>query len=340
MSADSADRSFTSVVTLAATPYAAAAGLGCGLVWHLWARIADGALPPLSASTLVPVLPVLGVMLLLCAGAAAGAWTLIGHLRANARLARHVHAARTPCHGAAVPADVVVVDAAEPFAFTYGLRRARVALSLGLLERLSVVELEAVVAHERYHQHHRDPLRLLIARVAVAACFFLPSGRHLFARYLAGRELAADRCALDANGSAALAGALCKAVPGPGWDELRSAAPIAVPELLALRVEQLEQGAEPPLPAMPTTSLITSAAMLALLAALITIVSVRLGVLLCAFDVIAERPLAVVLGLIGASACAALLVCLTLAALRRVLTASDDRAGSLARLPAATSRWA
>lgn len=164
-----------------------------------------------------------------------------------------------------------VVDHDEPFAFTFGLGEPRIALSRGLVEQLSTDELEAVVAHERYHVRARDPLKLVVARAAARACFFLPAVRHLVTRYLAGRELAADRHSMRDLGRPALAGALLKVVAGPGWDELDTAAAMAGPELLEVRVDQLEHGAEPPLPRLPLASVVLSALVLGTLTGIVVV---------------------------------------------------------------------
>ena len=307
----SADASFASLVAVATLPYAAVAGAGCGLVWRLSAGVPDGRLAGLGGASL---LPAAGVLAVLVAGAACGVWSLVVQLRANARLARHVHAGGIRRRGGGARPGVDVVDLEESFAFVYGLRAPRVALSRGLLGQLTPAEVDAVVAHERYHQHNRDPLRLLIARVAGAACFFLPAVGHLAARHLAARELAADRFAVQVRGCAALAGALWKTVPGPGWDALRVATPIASPELLALRVEQLERGTEPPLPGLPARALGASVAVFALLTGVILAMSVQAGVLMCALGPMTLPPVDLVLGMAGAAACAALWVWLALVA--------------------------
>lgn len=141
---------------------------------------------------------------------------------------------------------VEAVDFAEPFSLTYGLFWPRVVVSTGLLESVSAQELEAVLEHERYHVRNLDPLKVVLARSLSQALFYFPVLRGLRQRYVAGRELAADRYALEAAGRPALAGALYKAVKGPEWSELKVAAAIGGPELLDIRIAQLETGQEPP----------------------------------------------------------------------------------------------
>jgi beta-lactamase regulating signal transducer with metallopeptidase domain len=120
-----------------------------------------------------------------------------------------------------------------------------VAVSRGLVEVASPAELGAVLEHERYHVRNLDPLKVLLARALPQAFFYLPAFRGLESRYVAGRELAADRHAVERAGRKPLAGALFKVVRGPSWPELETAAAIGGPELLDVRVAQLESGAEP-----------------------------------------------------------------------------------------------
>src|SRR5206468_5920895 len=87
--------------------------------------------------------------------------------------------------------------------------------------------------------------KVMLARALPAAFFYLPALGGLHRRYVAARELAADRRAVDRCGRRPLAGALFKVVRGPAWPELDMAAAIGGPELLDIRVTQLETGTEP-----------------------------------------------------------------------------------------------
>jgi beta-lactamase regulating signal transducer with metallopeptidase domain len=139
----------------------------------------------------------------------------------------------------------VLVDSDAAFSFAYGALTPYVALSRGLYDCATPAELDAVLEHETYHVHDLDPLKVLLARGLPAMFFYLPVLRDLHVRYLAGRELAADRRAVQAYGTHPLAGALFKVVRGPHWPELGLAAAIGGPELLDVRVSQLERGSEP-----------------------------------------------------------------------------------------------
>jgi beta-lactamase regulating signal transducer with metallopeptidase domain len=140
----------------------------------------------------------------------------------------------------------MLVDSAESFSFTYGALHPRVVVSRGLFDQASEDELRAVLAHEAYHVRNLDPLKVVLARTLPATFFYLPVLRDVRGRYVAGRELAADRRAVEACGRPPLAGALLKVVAAPRWPELRAAAAIGGTDLLDARISQLESGREPP----------------------------------------------------------------------------------------------
>jgi len=203
----------------------------------------------------VPALVFVAVVLL---GLAFGLQSIIGQMVASLRLARRLRGLTLPVPSAlaltswevGLGGRVVLLDAPERFSFAYGLLTPRVAVSRGLLEGISPLELRAVLEHERYHVCNLDPLKALLVRALSATYFLLPALDSLSARYLAGRELAADRQAVAACGHSPLAGALLKAVRGPEWGELDGVASFGGADLLDARVAQLETGAEPRLPAL------------------------------------------------------------------------------------------
>jgi len=313
-------------VATAAAPYGLLFGACCGFGAYVLERVADGGLAVLGRGLLLPAALMVALLLV---GAVAGAASVLRQLAATRRLAGHVARCRmSPPAG--TPVGVDVVDHDDPFAFTFGVRDARVALSRGLVERLSAAELDAVVAHERYHVRARDPLKLVVGRAAAHTCFFLPAVGHLVGRYVAGRELAADRMSLRDVGRPALAGALCKVVAGPGWAELDMAAAMAGPDLLAARIEQLEHGTEPALPRLPVASVAVSALVLATLGAIVTAVAVQGGMPMMGDsrdDALAAGDVAGVV--LGGMVCAAAWVWLSVVAFRRLagpsLTARDAR---------------
>jgi Zn-dependent protease with chaperone function len=140
---------------------------------------------------------------------------------------------------------VDLIDSPEAFSFAYGGLATRVVVSRGLFEKVTAAELDAILAHERYHVRNWDPLKVFVARLIARALFFLPVLAEFRNRYVAGRELAADRRAVRAYGERPLAGALYKVVSGPLWSELGAAAAIGGPDHLDARVAQLESGEEP-----------------------------------------------------------------------------------------------
>lgn len=199
-----------------------------------------------------------GVLLLALAGAGAlnGVWSLgnsLWHTRSFARAVRRDRVPAPPelralADRLRIGSRIRVIVASCPFALTYGLRRTRVLVTTGLLASLTEQELAAVLAHERAHVRNRDPLKNVITRMLPARHFYLPGMGRLRHRFTVGRELAADRAAIAHRGPAALAGALLKVAAGPAWAKSVPTAAMASDELLAMRITQLETGAEPPQP--------------------------------------------------------------------------------------------
>jgi beta-lactamase regulating signal transducer with metallopeptidase domain len=111
-------------------------------------------------------------------------------------------------------------------------------------------------------------LKIVLVQSLSAAFFFLPVFDSLRARYVAGRELAADRRAVQACGRRPLAGALLKVVRGPDWSELEGVAAIGGRDLLDVRVAQLETGEQPKFVAVSITRAAISLVGAALFAAM------------------------------------------------------------------------
>jgi Zn-dependent protease with chaperone function len=276
MRLDSANRSFLAFMSLALL---CGASVLCGAVGGvlgplLLERMSRGGLVGMVGDGAL-MLPLLLFLVLVAGGSALAARSLARQALASHRLARRVRGlaralpdqlARAATQ-AGLGARVVLVDAPESFSFVYGVLTPRVAVSRGLLEGVSGRELRAVLEHERYHVRNLDPLKVVLVRALSTALFFLPALDSLRARYVAGRELAADRRAVAVCGRRPLAGALLKVVRGPAWNELDVAASIGGPELLDVRVAQLETGTEPRLQvfsiARATLSLLGAAVILA-----------------------------------------------------------------------------
>jgi Zn-dependent protease with chaperone function len=272
---DTANRSLLALVgaSLASAVWLLCGAAGCVLLSLIGYRVArDGPRALVGDDALLPAAAFLA---LVGVGAVLGLRSLGRQVASSRRLARRVDeleldrpgaldeaAARTGLSG-----RLVLVDSDEPFSFVFGALTPRVAVSRGLRERTSAPELEAVLEHERYHVHNLDPLKVLLARSLPATFYYLPILRDLHIRYMAGRELAADRWAVRARGARPLAGALLKVVRGPHWPELSTAAAIGGPELLDLRIAQLEHGSEPKLDIVTAPRLLISLVGLAALGA-------------------------------------------------------------------------
>jgi beta-lactamase regulating signal transducer with metallopeptidase domain len=250
---DTGNRNFFGLVASASTAYLAlGAALCCGLIALLVYKIEHGGVGAVEAGAL----PGLVALVLVAAGILLGVRSLFGQLRSSRRLSSRVRDLRVPAAPEVVEAAsragladrVVVVDSEERFSFAFGALTPRVAVSRGLVEAVSPSELLAVLEHERYHVRNVDPFKVMLARALGDALFYLPVLRDLGDRYLAGRELAADRRAVSAWGLPPLAGALLKVVKAPaGWREVETAAALGGAEVLDLRLAQLEAGREPEL---------------------------------------------------------------------------------------------
>jgi Zn-dependent protease with chaperone function len=250
MTFDRANRTVLVMVVLAAAMSAIVAVIGLCSYGALTYRLTrDGFSTWTSAGTQAAFI----LSVLLTGGLAAGISVirreLIATRRLDCRVRRHV-VERSPLLDRAaaevgLAGRVKLIEAAEPSAFTWGLRHPRVAVSTALPAQLDPLEPEAVLAHERYHVTNFDPAKLFATRALPAAFFYLPVMRPLLDRYLTARELAADRRALERHGVRPLAGALLKVVSAPNWADLSTAAAIGGDEALDSRLAQLEDGAEP-----------------------------------------------------------------------------------------------
>ena len=214
MSLDQANRSFLAFVGVAllfgATVLCGAIG---GVLMPLsLARMSHGGLLGLwndRTSLLAPLV----LFVLIGVGLGFGARALVRQAIASRVLSRRVSALATTAPEALAQAAqqtrlagrVVLVDAADSFSFVYGVMTPRVAVSRGLLERTTDDELRAVLEHERYHVRNIDPFKAALVRVLSQALFILPALESLRARYVTGRELAADRRAVALCGRRPLA---------------------------------------------------------------------------------------------------------------------------------------
>jgi Zn-dependent protease with chaperone function len=311
---DTANRAFLTLVALALAPYLLLGVFGCGLLSYLAYRIAADGPGVLTADA--DLRPAAAFFAVVSAGTVLALRSLWQQHRATRRLAGHVRANQlraTPevdaaSQRAGLAGAVDLVDSPEAWSFTYGLRGPRVAMSSQLAASASANELDAVLAHERYHVRNRDPLKVVVARALPSAFFFLPALGHLRKRYLTGRELAADRRAVDATGRRPLAAALYRVVAGPGWPELATAAAIGGDDLLDVRLTQLETGEEPAMTTIPRPVLAATAVGLVLLATALATTVVGVGGPGELMDMDSNREIGVDIGgleILGGMACGA-----------------------------------
>jgi beta-lactamase regulating signal transducer with metallopeptidase domain len=249
MRLDSANRTFLAFLLLSSL---LGAYLICGvvagvLVPILITHLSRDGLDAVGDLSLVPVLVLLAII---AVGVARASRILARQILASHRLASRIRplAVTQPARllalgdAAGLGGGVVLVGEPGRFSFVHGVLHPRVVVSQGLLERLSDPELKAVLEHERYHVANLDPLKTVTMQALTAAFFFVPALKSLHARYMAERELAADRQAIAACGTRALAGALLQAIRGPDWSETDVAVPLVNQTLLSARVAQLETG--------------------------------------------------------------------------------------------------
>lgn len=282
---DSANRSFFALVAAALVPYVLLGVLGCGVLslaaYRLgmqgWSGLDQG------GEDLRPAVAFFG---LVTAGTVVGLWSVRRQVRATRALAARLRDRTLPspppdvtavADNAGLAGRVELVDDGTPFSFTYGLLHPRVVVSHGLVAVLRPEELAAVLHHERYHLRNWDTLKVVVARAAPAAFFFLPALGHLRDRYLVGRELAADRRAVEAVGGPPLAGALYQVLDRPAWATFGAAAALAGSEYLEMRITQLESGEEPPFARVPRWASIVTVAGLVLLSAAFMVALARTG---------------------------------------------------------------
>lgn len=138
------------------------------------------------------------------------------------------------CRTTVVMGHEARVGPLEGRVFVAGVTHPEIYCDTELLTTLDSRELRAVVLHERAHQLARDPLRLTILTALAPALRRVPSGRQLLQELQAGREIAADRYALERGASrTALASAMLKVQPAThGLAGFRSATELRIQALL------------------------------------------------------------------------------------------------------------
>lgn len=100
----------------------------------------------------------------------------------------------TVAHTPDLPPTARVLELDAPQAFLVGALRPLLVVTRGLLDETHRAELDVVLAHERAHLARRDPLRTLLAHLALS--FHLPGlARHLANELAVAHEMAADELA-------------------------------------------------------------------------------------------------------------------------------------------------
>ncbi len=155
---------------------------------------ADGAMIALSLVTALWV-----------AGMSWGLWRLMADLRRQARFSRGAHPAAGPrwlaaATAAGVPRDRLLVAPAVCLPLVQGWWRPRILVPPHLLDALAPRELEALLRHEDGHRRGRDPLRLLLGRLATVVFWFFPPVTWLLGRLRECSEYAGDEAALATAG--------------------------------------------------------------------------------------------------------------------------------------------
>lgn len=296
---DSPGRNFLSLLGLASV---LAAYSLCGFVALIVLPVIEGAVP--SHGSVLCLLPTASLGGVLVTAAWRGGRSLRTHLTASRRLGERIEATaiRHPprLSSAVASADlrgrVDLVDDEGAFSFSYGLLSPRIAISSGILDRLSDQEVRAALEHERYHVRNLDPLRSLIAAAVSDGFFLLPYLSVLRARYEAGRELAADLRAERACGRRALLAALVKALDG-AYPERAISPSLAASALLDARVRRLETGRNPRLPRLDVPTLAWSVYGVAALTALFSLALLGLGGTGMLQQAVSTEPRANILGL-------------------------------------------
>src|SRR5712691_10569819 len=284
MRLDTENRGFFGVVAVTLVPYALLGLFGCGLLSVVAYPLTTKGVAGLHEGG-QDLRPALAFFAIVAAGTVLAARSVRRQVQATRWLAASVAAVRLPTDDdtaaaagrAGLAGRVDIVDDDRPFSFAFGLVASRVAISRGLLKSLDEAELGAVLAHERYHVRNRDPAKVVVTTAAASAFFVLPVLHALRDRYLAGRELAADRHAMRDVGVLPLAGALAKVLDAPTWTEPAGAAALGGAAFLDQRVEQLEEDREPARARLPPGALWGSAAALVALIALAIVAAVVSG---------------------------------------------------------------
>src|SRR5918995_6319531 len=175
---------FFALAAAALAPYALLGVLGCGVLSLAGYRLATQGWGGLDrgGEDLRPAVVLFG---LVTAGTVVAVISVRRQVRATQALEARLRRSTVPspsdvaaaAERARLTGRVAMVDDPDLFSLTYGLLAPRVVVSRGLVAALGPDELDAVLHHERYHVRNWDTLKVIVARAAPAAFFFLPRWR-------------------------------------------------------------------------------------------------------------------------------------------------------------------
>ncbi|MCB9826707.1 M48 family metalloprotease [Candidatus Nomurabacteria bacterium] len=122
----------------------------------------------------------------------------------NTRLKKLTHTTRIPdklgdiLNKHSIKAEMIsMADTNKLAAYTTGIFSSKIVISKGLIQRLSSMQLEAVVLHELHHARSRHVLWLLFSRLISSLFFFIPLFSHLADRLRKEFELCADAFVIE-----------------------------------------------------------------------------------------------------------------------------------------------
>ena len=149
-----------------------------------------------------------------------GVWTMVDTRRLVRRLQPLVTSmppqVQALCSELGIDRRCHVVDSHSCLAMSVGLWKPKIFVSSGLLSRLSLEEIEAVLRHEANHLLHRDPLTAAAGRILQRGLFFVPAINQVLEVSSSRREIRADKAAIAGMGTPyPLASALLKALAWP-----------------------------------------------------------------------------------------------------------------------------
>jgi hypothetical protein len=191
-----------------------------------------------------PWLPALPIGVVVVASVGLGCYECVRQLLRLHRLQRSLRSFVAPPVGLADRVarwglrTVRVVPTDEVLCFCIGLLRPRIVVSTALLELLGQAELDAVLAHEASHQCRRDPLRLMVANVAIRGLFFVPTLPDLARAARLTTEVEADAAAVDRFGRLNLIRALQTVLEAVARTPVGVSSMVA-PDLMSERVQAL-----------------------------------------------------------------------------------------------------